>query len=215
MFSAEKGCSGTFSGELVEPGEANPIIIQQSAGEDGAGFQAPMSLLTDTSLEVLVRELLRDCTFHAQKPLNGPLCPGGSFDKPQVITSGTRARWVCIASPITKLLEVHLLQLRATISFSFDPLEPVPVPSLVRHINVADVMDPKTGHIAKGIVISRKGVQMVKPRRSYTADFKVRVVLELLRGKKNISQASREYGIKDSVLSRWRQEFLERRAADL
>jgi transposase len=51
---------------------------------------------------------------------------------------------------------------------------------------------------------------MVKPRRSYTADFKVRVVLELLSGKKNISQASREYGVKDSVLSRWRQEFLER-----
>lgn len=51
---------------------------------------------------------------------------------------------------------------------------------------------------------------MVKPRRSYTADFKVRVVLELLSGKKSISQASREYGVKDSVLSRWRQEFLER-----
>jgi transposase-like protein len=51
---------------------------------------------------------------------------------------------------------------------------------------------------------------MVKPRRSYTADFKVRVVLELLSGKKNLSQASREYGVKDSVLSRWRQEFLER-----
>jgi transposase len=50
---------------------------------------------------------------------------------------------------------------------------------------------------------------MVK-RRSYTADFKIKVVLELLAGEKGLAQASREYGIKDSVLSRWKQEFLER-----
>jgi transposase-like protein len=36
------------------------------------------------------------------------------------------------------------------------------------------------------------------------------MVMELITGKKSLSQASREYGIKDSVLSRWRQEFLER-----
>ena len=47
-------------------------------------------------------------------------------------------------------------------------------------------------------------------RRTYTSEFKVRVVLELLGGKKSLTQASRDYGIKDSVLSRWRQEFLER-----
>jgi transposase-like protein len=51
---------------------------------------------------------------------------------------------------------------------------------------------------------------MIKERRTYTPEFKVRVVLELISGKKSVSQASREYGIKDSVLSRWRQEFLER-----
>jgi transposase-like protein len=51
---------------------------------------------------------------------------------------------------------------------------------------------------------------MVKERRTYTPEFKVRVVLELISGKKSLSQASREYGIKDNVLSRWRQEFLER-----
>jgi transposase-like protein len=50
---------------------------------------------------------------------------------------------------------------------------------------------------------------MVK-RRTYTAEFKIKVVLELLAGEKGLSQASREYGIKDSVLSRWKQEFLER-----
>jgi transposase len=51
---------------------------------------------------------------------------------------------------------------------------------------------------------------MVKPRRTPTTEFKVRVVLEMLTSKKSLSQASREYGIKDSVLSPWRQEFLER-----
>ena len=47
-------------------------------------------------------------------------------------------------------------------------------------------------------------------RRKFSAEFKARVVLELLTGEKGLSQASREYEIKDSVLSRWRQEFLER-----
>jgi transposase len=51
---------------------------------------------------------------------------------------------------------------------------------------------------------------MSKPRRTYTPEFKARVVLEMLTNKMSLSQASREYGIKDSVLSRWRQEFLER-----
>ena len=51
---------------------------------------------------------------------------------------------------------------------------------------------------------------MGSPHRTYTPEYKVRVVMELITGKKSLSQASREYGIKDSVLSRWRQEFQER-----
>jgi len=47
-------------------------------------------------------------------------------------------------------------------------------------------------------------------RRKFTAEFKVKVVLELISGEKGLMQASREYEIKDSVLSRWKQEFLER-----
>ena len=50
---------------------------------------------------------------------------------------------------------------------------------------------------------------MIK-RKTYTAEFKAGVVLEILSGQKSIAQASREYGIKDSVLSRWKQEFIER-----
>lgn len=47
-------------------------------------------------------------------------------------------------------------------------------------------------------------------RRKFTAEFKARVVLEMLAEQKTAAQASREYGIKDSVLSRWKQEFVER-----
>ena len=47
-------------------------------------------------------------------------------------------------------------------------------------------------------------------RRTFKAEFKAKVVLELIAGKKSLSEASREYEIKDTVLSRWKQEFLER-----
>ena len=49
-------------------------------------------------------------------------------------------------------------------------------------------------------------------RRRFTAEFKAKVVLELISGEKGLMQASREYEIKDSVLSRWKQQFLERSA---
>lgn len=51
---------------------------------------------------------------------------------------------------------------------------------------------------------------MSRKRRSFSAEFKAQVVLELLSGKKGLMEASREYGIKDAVLSRWKQEFLTR-----
>ena len=47
-------------------------------------------------------------------------------------------------------------------------------------------------------------------RRTFTPEFKARVVLEMISGEKGLLQASREYGIKDTVLSRWKQEFLAR-----
>ena len=47
-------------------------------------------------------------------------------------------------------------------------------------------------------------------RRKFSPEFKARVVLEMLLEQKSAAQASREYGIKDSVLSRWKQEFIER-----
>jgi transposase-like protein len=50
------------------------------------------------------------------------------------------------------------------------------------------------------------------PRWKFSPEFKAHVVLELLTGERGLMQASWEYGIKDTVLSRWKQEFLERSA---
>ena len=51
---------------------------------------------------------------------------------------------------------------------------------------------------------------MPRKRRTFTPEFKTRVVLEIVSGQKGLMEASREYEIKDTVLSRWKQEFLER-----
>jgi putative transposase len=54
--------------------------------------------------------------------------------------------------------------------------------------------------------------QKIKNRRSFSAEFKAKVTLELIRGDMSLSQASAKYEVKESVLSRWKQEFLERAA---
>ena len=53
---------------------------------------------------------------------------------------------------------------------------------------------------------------MGQQRRHYDAQYKADVVLDILIHGKSYGEASRVYGIKDSVLSRWRQEFVERAA---
>lgn len=50
-------------------------------------------------------------------------------------------------------------------------------------------------------------------RRKFTAEFKAQVVLEMLTEHKSTTQLSREHGIKDSVISRWKREFIERSPA--
>jgi len=47
-------------------------------------------------------------------------------------------------------------------------------------------------------------------RRTFSAKFKAQVVLEVLTGVKTSAQICREYQIKESVLSRWKQGFIER-----
>ena len=51
---------------------------------------------------------------------------------------------------------------------------------------------------------------MGRTPRKFSAEFKAKVVIDILTNGKSLGQASREYGIKDSVLSRWKQEFIDR-----
>ena len=52
--------------------------------------------------------------------------------------------------------------------------------------------------------------EKLKNRRSFTPEFKVKVVLELVRGDRTLAGASVHYDIKETVLSRWKHEFLTR-----
>lgn len=51
---------------------------------------------------------------------------------------------------------------------------------------------------------------MKKTRKSYSPSFKTKVVLEMLKEVKSISEISSEYGVHATQLHRWRKEFLER-----
>jgi len=46
--------------------------------------------------------------------------------------------------------------------------------------------------------------------RKHSPEFKAAVVLELLTGKRSVSELAREKRIKDSLIYRWRSEVLER-----
>ena len=44
--------------------------------------------------------------------------------------------------------------------------------------------------------------------RKFTAETKARIALEILRGEKSVTEASRVYQIKESLLHSWKDEFL-------
>ena len=48
--------------------------------------------------------------------------------------------------------------------------------------------------------------------RSFTAEFKAQVVLEVLMGIRSASEACQHYQLKPEMLSRWKAQFLERAA---
>ncbi len=45
--------------------------------------------------------------------------------------------------------------------------------------------------------------------RKYSPEFKAQVVLEMVSGRKSLAQSSRDYQIKDTLLSRWKKQFFE------
>lgn len=48
-----------------------------------------------------------------------------------------------------------------------------------------------------------------KTNKTYSAEEKIRIVLEGLRGEESIAAISRKYGINDSVYYKWSKDFLE------
>lgn len=53
---------------------------------------------------------------------------------------------------------------------------------------------------------------MGNPRRKHTPEFKLRAVLEVLKGEKTASQLTGELEVHPMVLSDWKKQFLERGA---
>lgn len=47
-------------------------------------------------------------------------------------------------------------------------------------------------------------------RKKYPTDFKAKVVLEILKEEKSVSELSSEYGIHPSILNRWRNMVIEK-----
>ena len=45
--------------------------------------------------------------------------------------------------------------------------------------------------------------------RKFSPEFKAQVVLEIVSGGKSLAQASRDYQIKNTVLSRWKAQFFD------
>lgn len=52
----------------------------------------------------------------------------------------------------------------------------------------------------------------MRKRRTFTSEFKARVVLEIISGEKDISATCRVYQLSPVLVSKWRTEFIENAA---
>lgn len=50
---------------------------------------------------------------------------------------------------------------------------------------------------------------MGNKQRNYSSEFKAKVVLEVISGKRTVSEASRAHKVHASVINRWRNEFMK------
>ncbi len=50
---------------------------------------------------------------------------------------------------------------------------------------------------------------MAKTKKQYSPEFKLKVVLEILKGEKTATQLAGEVGVHPMVLSDWKKQFLE------
>jgi transposase-like protein len=53
---------------------------------------------------------------------------------------------------------------------------------------------------------------MARTRRDFSAEFKAKVVLEVISGSKSAAEICREYNLKPDLVSHWKNEFLSRAA---
>jgi len=49
-------------------------------------------------------------------------------------------------------------------------------------------------------------------RRTFTAEFKAKVVLAILSGERTAAEICREHRLKETLVGRWKKQFLERAA---
>ena len=59
-------------------------------------------------------------------------------------------------------------------------------------------------------MLSKQGGTIMRTWRSFTPQFKARIVLELLTHSKSMAQVCREHELKAQVVIRWKAEFLDR-----
>jgi len=53
---------------------------------------------------------------------------------------------------------------------------------------------------------------MSKTRRKHSAEFKTKVVLDMLKGTQTLSEIAGKYGVHPTQLTKWRRTFLEKAA---
>ena len=53
---------------------------------------------------------------------------------------------------------------------------------------------------------------MPRTRRTFIAEFKAKVVLEIISGSKSAAEICREYNLKPDLLSHWKNQFLAKAA---
>jgi transposase len=51
---------------------------------------------------------------------------------------------------------------------------------------------------------------MSKTRRKHSAEFKVKVVLDMLKGIETLAEISSKYGVHPTQITKWRRTFLEK-----
>lgn len=56
--------------------------------------------------------------------------------------------------------------------------------------------------------VSKRRICSCRQRRQFSAEFKARVVLEVLSGQKRAAEVCREHQLKPDLLSRWKADFV-------